>query len=145
MTNPHLKKKLDNLYKWIDAMENTDTKSLKIRELRRNVPVEEVEDLRTSFVVIEGGGYVVTVTVTDNDRFSCLVNLEGKEDERPVGGYLDDKTMTEINDTKCPNCDGTGLETVEIFKPQNPDRDVGEPYEELRKCETCDGSGEINE
>ena len=45
----------------------------------------------------------------------------------------------------CPNCDGTGLETVEIFKTQSPDRDVGEPYEELRHCETCDGSGEIDE
>jgi DnaJ-class molecular chaperone len=74
MTNHHLKKKLDNLYKWIDAMEE-----------------------------------------------------------------YSHSTMA------CPNCDGTGLETIEIFKPQSPDRDVGEPYEELRHCETCDGSGEIDE
>lgn len=63
---------------------------MRIRELRHHVPVEDVDDLLSSFVVIEAGGYVVTVTVTSVNRFSCLVNLEGKEDERPVGGYVVD-------------------------------------------------------
>jgi RecJ-like exonuclease len=43
----------------------------------------------------------------------------------------------------CPVCDGDGLEAVEVFKSQSFSRDTGEPYEELRHCETCDGSGEV--
>jgi len=43
----------------------------------------------------------------------------------------------------CPVCEGEGLESVEVFKPQSSSRDIGEPYEEMRHCETCDGSGEI--
>ena len=43
----------------------------------------------------------------------------------------------------CPVCEGEGLEAVEVFKSQSFSRDVGEPYEEMRHCEACDGSGEI--
>ena len=43
----------------------------------------------------------------------------------------------------CPVCDGDGLEAVEVFKSQSFSRDVGEPYEEMRHCEACDGRGEI--
>jgi len=44
-------------------------------------------------VVIEASGHVVTIQVEDNNglrSFSCLVHVEGKEDERPVGGYVVD-------------------------------------------------------
>jgi C4-type Zn-finger protein len=44
---------------------------------------------------------------------------------------------------ECPVCDGEGLETVDVPKPQSSSRDVGEIYEELRTCERCDGSGLI--
>tara|TARA_R110000803_G_scaffold56858_1_gene114294 strand:+ start:273 stop:476 length:204 start_codon:yes stop_codon:yes gene_type:complete len=44
----------------------------------------------------------------------------------------------------CPTCEGTGVEMVEVFKPQSFYRDVGEPYEEARRCETCDGSGQVD-
>ena len=55
--------------------------------------------------------------------------------------------MMELQELKmtvtCPVCEGEGLESVEVFKPQSSSRDIGEPYEELWHCETCDGSGEI--
>ena len=44
---------------------------------------------------------------------------------------------------ECSICDGEGLETVEVAKPQSFSRDVGEIYEELHPCERCDGSGYI--
>ena len=55
--------------------------------------------------------------------------------------------MMELQELKmtvtCPVCEGEGLEAVEVFKSQSFSRDVGEPYEEMRHCEACDGSGEI--
>ena len=55
--------------------------------------------------------------------------------------------MMELQELKmtvtCPVCEGEGLESVEVFKSQSFSRDVGEPYEEMRHCEACDGSGEI--
>lgn len=44
---------------------------------------------------------------------------------------------------ECPVCDGEGLETVDVPKPQSSSRDVGEIYEELRTCERCDGRGVV--
>jgi hypothetical protein len=57
---------------------------------------------------------------------------------RPSKGASDNPEIV-----KCPVCDGDGLEAVEVFKSQSFSRDTGEPYEELRHCETCDGSGEV--
>lgn len=45
---------------------------------------------------------------------------------------------------ECPVCEGQGLETVEVARPQSFNRDVGEIYEELHHCENCDGSGEVS-
>ena len=43
----------------------------------------------------------------------------------------------------CPICEGDGLMTVEVPKPQSFSRDVGELYEELHHCDSCNGLGEI--
>ena len=43
----------------------------------------------------------------------------------------------------CPDCD-EGIETVTAYKPHSFSRDVGEPYEYGRMCETCSGSGFVD-
>ena len=43
----------------------------------------------------------------------------------------------------CPECDGTGEETYEVFIPMSFSNDYGDFEEHQGVCENCYGSGEI--
>ncbi len=53
--------------------------------------------------------------------------------------------MTMFRTKDCPQCDGQGSETVDVPRPQSFSRDVGELHEELRTCDMCGGSGEVED
>ena len=44
---------------------------------------------------------------------------------------------------KCPDCDGDGEVEIEVFMPQNFDRDVGYIDHKKVECPECGGTGEI--
>lgn len=44
---------------------------------------------------------------------------------------------------KCPDCDGDGEVEIEVFMPQNFDRDVGYIDHKKVECPECGGSGEM--
>ena len=44
---------------------------------------------------------------------------------------------------KCPECDGDGEVEIEVFIPQNFDRDVGYIDHKKVECPECYGSGEM--
>tara|TARA_R110000796_G_scaffold69616_1_gene158579 strand:+ start:414 stop:635 length:222 start_codon:yes stop_codon:yes gene_type:complete len=58
-----------------------------------------------------------------------------------IGNYV--VGLQESAMVPCPDCDGDGLMTVEVPKPQSFSRDIGELYEELQQCDLCNGLGEI--
>lgn len=57
-----------------------------------------------------------------------------------IGNYVVGLQEAQV---ECPDCDA-GFATVTVYKPQSFDRDVGEPYEVGRTCETCSGSGFVD-
>ena len=44
---------------------------------------------------------------------------------------------------RCPDCDGDGEVEIEVFMPQNFDRDVGYIDHKKVECPECGGTGEI--
>ena len=44
---------------------------------------------------------------------------------------------------RCPDCDGDGEVEIEVFMPQNFDRDVGYIDHKKVECPECYGSGEM--
>ena len=44
---------------------------------------------------------------------------------------------------RCPDCDGDGEVEIEVFIPQNFDRDVGYIDHQKVECPECYGSGEM--
>ena len=44
---------------------------------------------------------------------------------------------------RCPDCDGDGEVEIEVFMPQNFDRDVGYIDHKKVECPECGGSGEM--
>ena len=44
---------------------------------------------------------------------------------------------------RCPDCDGDGEVEIEVFIPQNFDRDVGYIDHKKVECPECYGSGEM--
>ena len=44
---------------------------------------------------------------------------------------------------RCPDCDGEGEVEIEVFMPQNFDRDVGYIDHKKVECPECGGSGEM--
>ena len=47
------------------------------------------------------------------------------------------------NVKKCPDCDGDGEVEIEVFMPQNFDRDVGYIDHKKVECPECGGSGRL--
>lgn len=58
-----------------------------------------------------------------------------------IKDWMEDLKMLSM--MECPDCEGDGVVAVEIAKPQSFSRDIGEIYEEIRNCELCSGSGEV--
>ena len=44
---------------------------------------------------------------------------------------------------RCPDCDGEGEVEIEVFMPQNFDRDVGYIDHKKVECPECGGTGEM--
>ena len=44
---------------------------------------------------------------------------------------------------RCPDCDGDGEVEIEVFIPQNFDRDVGYIDHKKVECPECGGTGEL--
>ena len=44
---------------------------------------------------------------------------------------------------RCPDCDGEGEVEIEVFMPQNFDRDVGYIDHKKVECDECGGTGEM--
>ena len=43
----------------------------------------------------------------------------------------------------CPECDGTGESTCEVFRPMSFGNDFGDFEEVVLSCENCGGNGQI--
>ena len=46
---------------------------------------------------------------------------------------------------RCPDCDGDGEVEIEVFMPQNFDRDVGYIDHKKVECPECGGTGELED
>ena len=44
---------------------------------------------------------------------------------------------------RCPDCDGDGEVEIEVFMPQNFDRDVGYIDHKKVECDECGGTGRL--
>ena len=48
-----------------------------------------------------------------------------------------------MHKTKCPDCSGYGVVTVEITRPHNFNRDIGYIDTKQERCDRCEGDGEV--
>jgi len=77
-----------------------------------------------------------------NKRTMVIINAmhlmqKGLLDYNKYSKYT--RIMNEPRLLACPECDGDGIWLYRDYYVSQG----GEPYEEMRHCETCDGSGEM--
>ena len=70
-----------------------------------------------------------------------------------VAQNADGHTFAELYDTAikpdapdfidCPECEGTGESTCEVFRPMSFGNDFGDFEEVILSCENCGGNGQI--
>ena len=52
------------------------------------------------------------------------------------------KSLLETRQKECPECGGEGKVEIDVPRPANFGRDIGELYVEWQNCERCSGKGE---
>ena len=61
---------------------------------------------------------------------------------RTVDNFEALKALLETRQKECPECSGEGKVEIDVPRPANFGRDIGELYVEWQNCERCSGKGE---
>jgi len=64
---------------------------------------------------------------------------------RTVDNFEALKSLLETRQKECPECEGEGKVEIDVPRPANFGRDIGELYAEWQNCERCNGKGENDE